>query len=185
MWNIWEFLIILLESFLFFLFINKKLDFRKKIFKLKWCALLLFSIVLFILNQMKVSIFYTVFYGIIVHFLITMIFTNSSLFSQFFLCYIVFDLCVTCRCSVCNASSGSFSRKYQSRFIGRLGSGGFYIGLPDPAWCVDRIDDNDWKTKYLPADKGKADFYRNCVVVCGNRANRHDCCSKSITAIPG
>ena len=33
---------------------------------------------------MKVSIFYTVFYGIIVHFLITMIFTNSSLFSQFF-----------------------------------------------------------------------------------------------------
>ena len=35
------------------------------------------------------------------------------------------------------------------------------------AWCVDRIDDNDWKTKYLPADKGKADFYRNCVVVCG------------------
>lgn len=36
------------------------------------------------LNQMKVSIFYTVFYGIIVHFLITMIFTNSSLFSQFF-----------------------------------------------------------------------------------------------------
>ncbi len=185
MWNIWEFLIILLESFLFFLFINKKLDFRKKIFKLQWCALLLFSIVLFILNQMKVSIFYTVFYGIIVHFLITMIFTNSSLFSQFFLCYIVFDLCVTCRCSVCNASSGSFSRKYQSRFIGRLGSGGFYIGLPDPAWCVDRIDDNDWKTKYLPADKGKADFYRNCVVVCGNRANRYDCCSKSITAIPG
>lgn len=84
MWNIWEFLIILLESFLFFLFINKKLDFRKKIFKLQWCALLLFSIVLFILNQMKVSIFYTVFYGIIVHFLITMIFTNSSLFSQFF-----------------------------------------------------------------------------------------------------
>ena len=41
------------------------------------------------------------------------------------------------------------------------------------------------KQKYLPADKGKADFYRNCVVVCGNRANRHDCCSKSITAIPG
>ena len=39
---------------------------------------------LFFLNQMKVSIFYTVFYGIIVHFLITMIFTSSSLFSQFF-----------------------------------------------------------------------------------------------------
>ena len=106
-------------------------------------------------------------------------------FFTVFLFYIVFDLCVACRCSVCNASSGSFSRKYQSRFIGRLGSGGFYIGLPDPAWGVDRIDDNDWKTKYLPADKGKADFYRNCVVVCGNRANRHDCCSKSITAIPG
>lgn len=47
-------------------------------------------------------------------------------FSQF-LCYIVFDLCVTCRCSVCNASSGSFSRKYQSGFIGRLGSGGFTL----------------------------------------------------------
>lgn len=93
---------------------------------MQWCALLLFSIVLFILNQMKVSIFYTVFYGIIVHFLITMIFTNSSLFHSF-LCYIVFDLCVTCRCSVCNASSGSFSRKYQSRFIGRLGSGGFTL----------------------------------------------------------
>lgn len=39
-------------------------------------------------------------------------------FFTVFLCYIVFDLCVTCRCSVCNASSGSFSRKYQSRFIG-------------------------------------------------------------------
>ena len=51
MWNIWEFLIILLESFLFFLFINKKLDFRKKIFKLQWCALLLFSIVLFQINH--------------------------------------------------------------------------------------------------------------------------------------
>lgn len=184
MWNIWEFLIILFESFLFFLFMNRKLDPKKRIFKWQWCAWLLSSIILFFLNQMKVSIFYTVFYGIIVHFLITMIFTSSSLFSQF-LCYIVFDLCVTCRCSVCNASSGSFSRKYQSGFIGRRDSGGFYIGLPDPAWCVDRIDDNDWKTKYLPADKGKADFYRNCVVVCGNRANRHDCCSKSITAIPG
>ena len=84
MWNIWEFLIILFESFLFFLFMNRKLDFKKRIFKWQWCAWLLFSIILFFLNQMKVSIFYTVFYGIIVHFLITMIFTNSSLFSQFF-----------------------------------------------------------------------------------------------------
>lgn len=79
-------------------------------------------------------------------------------FFTVFLCYIVFDLCVACRCSVCNASSGSFSRKYQSRFIGRLGSGGFYIGLPDPAWVVDRIDDNDWKTKYLLQTKEKLIF---------------------------
>ena len=63
---------------------NRKLDLKKRIFKWQWCAWLLFSIILFFLNQMKVSIFYTVFYGIIVHFLITMIFTNSSLFSQFF-----------------------------------------------------------------------------------------------------
>lgn len=35
-------------------------------------------------------------------------FLQSPRFSYNFLCYIVFDLCVTCRCSVCNASSGSF-----------------------------------------------------------------------------
>lgn len=79
-------------------------------------------------------------------------------FFTVFLCYIVFDLCVTCRCSVCNASSGSFSRKYQSGFIGRLGSGGFYIGLPDPAWCVDRIDDNDWKQNICLRTKEKLIF---------------------------
>ena len=76
MWNIWEFLIILFDSFLFFLFMNRKLDSKKRISKWQWCAWLLFSIILFFLNQMKVSIFYTVFYGIIVHFLITMIYSK-------------------------------------------------------------------------------------------------------------
>ena len=54
-------------------FMNRKLDSKKRISKWQWCAWLLFSIILFFLNQMKVSIFYTVFYGIIVHFLITCI----------------------------------------------------------------------------------------------------------------
>lgn len=185
LWNIWEFLIILFESFLFFLFMNRKLDSKKRIFKWQWCAWLLFSIILFFFkSDESINILYCVLRYHSAFFNYNDFYKFFSFFTVF-LCYIVFDLCVACRCSVCNASSGSFSRKYQSGFIGRLGSGGFYIGLPDPAWCVDRIDDNDWKTKYLPADKGKADFYRNCVVVCGNRANRHDCCSKSITAIPG
>ena len=34
LWNIWEFLIILFESFLFFLFMNRKLDLKKRIFKM-------------------------------------------------------------------------------------------------------------------------------------------------------
>lgn len=47
LWNIWEFLIILFESFLFFLFMNRKLDSKKRISKWQWCAWLLFSIILF------------------------------------------------------------------------------------------------------------------------------------------
>lgn len=51
LWNIWEFLIILFESFLFFLFMNRKLDSKKRIFKWQWCAWLLFSIILFKRNH--------------------------------------------------------------------------------------------------------------------------------------
>lgn len=51
LWNIWEFLIILFESFLFFLFMNRKLDSKKRISKWQWCAWLLFSIILFFLNH--------------------------------------------------------------------------------------------------------------------------------------
>ena len=69
---------------LLWIFILPFLESKKRISKWQWCAWLLFSIILFFLNQMKVSIFYTVFYGIIVHFLITMIFTNSSLWNPAF-----------------------------------------------------------------------------------------------------
>ena len=134
---------------------------------------------------MKVSIFYTVFYGIIVHFLITMIFTNSSLFSQFFyvILYSIYAL-------LADVVSAMLPVVLFHENINRVLSGGWVRAVFTLVYLIllgvlIGLTIMIGKQNNLPADKGKADFYRNCVVVRGNRANRHDCCSKSITAIPG
>ena len=65
---------------------NKKLELRKfaAIWKLEALAWFIYSIGLWTLNQMQMSTIVTVFYGIMGHFLIAMIFTKSSRFLQFF-----------------------------------------------------------------------------------------------------
>lgn len=85
-WKAWEFFIVGIESFLFFLLMNKKLELRKfaAIWKLEALAWFIYSIGLWTLNQMQMSTIVTVFYGIMGHFLIAMIFTKSSRFLQFF-----------------------------------------------------------------------------------------------------
>lgn len=85
-WKVWEFWVVGIESFLFFLLMNRKLELRKctGIRGTESLVWMIYSIGLWILNQRQMSTVVTVFYALVLHFVITCVFTKSPLFLQFF-----------------------------------------------------------------------------------------------------
>lgn len=85
-WKVWEFWVVGIESFLFFLLMNRKLELRKctGIRGTESLVWMIYSIGLWILNQRQMSTVVTVFYALVLHFVITRVFTKSPLFLQFF-----------------------------------------------------------------------------------------------------
>lgn len=85
-WKVWEFWVVGIESFLFFLLMNRKLELRKYtgIRGTESLVWMIYSIGLWILNQRQMSTVVTVFYALVLHFVITCVFTKASLFLQFF-----------------------------------------------------------------------------------------------------
>lgn len=93
---IWEFIIIILEAFLFFLLINKKLTQKNinHIYKLQGFTLVLSSLLLLLLNQLNTSTLITVSLGLFVHFVIVSLFFSANTFSRLFwvILYTVFAI---------------------------------------------------------------------------------------------
>ena len=85
-WKVWEFWVVGIESFLFFLLMNRKLELRKYtgIRGTESLVWMIYSIGLWILNQRQMSTVVTVFYALVLHFVITCVFTKAPLFLQFF-----------------------------------------------------------------------------------------------------
>lgn len=90
-WKVWEFWVVGIESFLFFLLMNRKLELRKctGIRGTESLVWMIYSIGLWILNQRQMSTVVTVFYALVLHFVITRVFTKSPLFLQFFMLYCI------------------------------------------------------------------------------------------------
>lgn len=74
-----------------FLLMNRKLELRKYtgIRGTESLVWMIYSIGLWILNQRQMSTVVTVFYALVLHFVITCVFTKAPLFLQFFMLYCI------------------------------------------------------------------------------------------------